>query len=230
MKVVSTASKHTKRDRTMSNIKPRIAIALAVGVWFALALLTDNRLSVMPLRVYSIAGALATLMFLAWDQYIWRWSLVRRFTGTPLIRGTWRGTIESSYSTESNCQPAKIPAILYISQTASRVTATLFTDESQSASENAIIVRESDGRWRLTWSYKNTTRPMIRESDKYHCGAAEIYIGYVLGEGLKGSYFTDRKTSGELHFKEWSPRRYSSLSSAVNAGDFTEYEPFTKPA
>lgn len=208
-------------------VKTRIAIGVAALVWLALALVAGQAISSTPLKIYSIAGTIATITFLLWEKFAWRWKIIRYFTGLPLLNGTWRGQVISFHESHGS-RIAPIPALLYISQTASRVTVTLFTSESQSVSEHAKVIPEEDGRWRLSWQYVNTPRPAVRESSQRHLGAAEVYIGSLSGEGLEGSYFTDRKTNGELAFREWSPRRYSSIDSGLSGDDFEPAAPFLR--
>ncbi|MEY9838611.1 hypothetical protein [Streptacidiphilus sp. EB103A] len=212
----------------MANIRQQVSIGIAALVWLVLALLTGQNLSPTPLKIYSIAGTAATIVFLFWDRFIWRWKAVRFFTGVPLVHGTWRGELISSYIRPDGTAVAPIPTILFVSQTASNVTVTLFTGESKSVSENAKLACDPDGRWRLTWQYVNNPRPAVRGRSERHHGAAETYLGTQAGEGLEGEYFTDRKTDGELIFKEWSPKRYGNAESGLAGTDFKDAQPFAR--
>ncbi|GAA2253393.1 hypothetical protein GCM10010232_47670 [Streptomyces amakusaensis] len=210
----------------MENIKARIGIGIAALVWLVLALLAGQGFSQVPLRIYAIAGTTAALAFALWERYIWKWKIVRYFTGVPLISGTWRGELVSSYVHPDGSNVPPIPTAIYVSQSASKWTVTLFTGESKSISEHANLIHDPDGRWRLSWQYVNTPRPGVRDRSERHKGAAEVYIGAQLGEGLEGAYFTDRRTDGELRFAEWSPVRYSSADSAFSADGFNHTSPF----
>lgn len=210
----------------MENLKVRIGIGIAALVWLGLALLAGQGFSQLPLRVYSIAGTLAALVFALWERFIWKWKPVRYMMGVPLIAGTWRGELLSSYVRTDGTSVPPIPAVIYVSQSASKWTVTLFTGESKSISEQAKLIHDPDGRWRLTWQYVNIPRPTVRDRSERHKGAAEVYIGSQPGEGLEGAYFTDRRTDGELRFPEWSSVRYSSADSAISAGGFGDAKPF----
>jgi hypothetical protein len=211
----------------MDNLRVRIAVGITAAVWLVLALLADESISPTPLRIYSVAGAIVTIVFLLWEKQIWRWRRIRRFTGVPLVSGTWRGQIISSYE-ENGKSVGSVPAFLHISQTASSVVVTLFTQESSSTSERAALIAGEDGHWRLTWQYANTPRHSVRSRSTRHLGAAELKVGALQGEGLDGSYFTDRQTGGEMKFTEWSPRRYSSMSSGLSGKDFQPSLPFAR--
>jgi len=210
------------------NPKVRISIGIAALVGLVLAILAGQGLSQIPFRVFSIAGMLATLVFTLWERFIWKWKAVRYFTGVPLIAGTWRGELISSYIRPDGTPVAPILTALHISQTASKVTATLFTGESESFSEHAKLIHDPDGRWRLSWQYVNTPRPGVRDRSERHRGAAEAFIGSQPGEGLEGSYFTDRRTDGELHFTEWSPVRYGSVATALAGDGFRNAQPYVR--
>lgn len=210
----------------MENIKARIGIGIAALVWLVLALLAGQGFSQVPLRIYSIAGTVAALAFALWERFIWKWKIMRYFTGVPLISGTWRGELVSSYVHPDGSNVPPIPTAIYVSQSASKWTVTLFTGESKSISEHAKLIHDPDGRWRLSWQYVNTPRPGVRDRSERHKGAAEVYIGAQLEEGLEGAYFTDRRTDGELRFSEWSPVRYSSADSAFAADGFNHTSPF----
>lgn len=210
----------------MENLKVRIGIGIAALVWLALALLAGQGFSQVPLRIYSIAGTIAALVFTLWERFIWKWKAMRYFTGVPLIAGTWRGDLVSSYIHPDGTSVPPIPTVIYISQSASRWTVTLFTGESKSTSEHAKLIHDPDGRWRLIWQYVNTPRPAVRDRSERHKGAAEVYIGAQPGEGLEGSYFTDRRTDGELKFPEWSSARYGNADSALAAAGFGHPKPF----
>ena len=199
---------------------------ISILAWLGLALLTENTLSITPLKVYSIAGAVAAAVFALWDHLLWHLTPVRYFTGVPFIARTWRGELHSSYY--SDLHSNAIPIALYISQSASSVGVTLFTKESESISENASLICDADGRYRLTWLYTNTPRPAVRTRNDRHRGAAEVYVGTAISEGLQGTYFTDRRTGGELTLTEWSPRRYGTAASALAGIDFRPPRPFAK--
>ncbi|MEU7693601.1 hypothetical protein [Microbispora hainanensis] len=208
-------------------MKTRVAIGVAACAWLVLAILEGQAISSAPLKIYSIAGTVATIIFLLWEKFIWKWRIVRRFTDTPLLSGSWRGEIISNYK-EDNSRIPPIPALLYISQTASDISVTLFTSESQSLSEYAELIAERDGRWRVIWQYANTPRPEVRRGSERHRGAAELFVGRLPGEGLRGSYFTDRNTKGELIFTEWSPRRYGGIESGFAGDDFKRVSPYPR--
>lgn len=211
-----------------SRTKQQVIIGIVAAVWLVLALLTGKPLSPTPLKLYSIGGTVVTVTLLVYERYIWHWAWVRRFTSVPLLAGTWRGTLVSSYVRPDGISIPPIPTILRITQTASTLSVTLFTGESSSVSKQAQLVQLPDERWSLSWLYENTPRTSLRDRSERHCGAAELQLGGRDGEELTGAYFTDRLTRGELRLQEWSPRYFGSAESALGSADFKMPKPFVR--
>ncbi|TYK44565.1 hypothetical protein [Actinomadura decatromicini] len=198
-------------------------------VWLAMALLTGQAISSDVLRVFSIAASLATIVFLLYDHFIWKWYIVRLFTGKPTVAGTWRGLLQSDYIRPGESQPvAPIPTVIRVKQTNSTLVATLFTGESSSVTEQGRLIRETDGRWRLSWIYVNEPRPPFQHRSNHHCGVCDLYLAGRDGELLTGRYFTDRKTVGEIELPEWSKASYGDAASALAASEFEPAKPFAR--
>lgn len=210
--------------------KSKLAIGVAAAVWFVVALFSSgDAVSTVALRTISIAGTATTMLFLLYDRFIWQWSFVRRFTGVPFIKGTWRGTLMSDYVRPGDDKPVPpIPTVIRVIQTAFTVTVTLFTEESESVTEQGRMVREPDGRWRVSWLYSNTPRPSVQHRSHHHRGVCDLYLSGRDGESLAGYYFTSRRTTGELRFTEWSRHSYGDARSALAASDFAPATPFVR--
>lgn len=193
-----------------------------------LALLTDWSVPSFVLRLYIVALSLAVLLSAGYRAFLWRWRLVREFTGMPLLDGTWRGTLLSSYAGTTDEVATPIPIALLITQTWSSIVVTLFTAESSSVSRTAELVRLADRRWSLTWFYENAPRPSLRGRSERHRGMAEATISVENATVLLVEYFTDRLTAGEMRLVEWSPSRYGTHDSAFQATNFYPPHPFVR--
>jgi hypothetical protein len=209
--------------------KTKLIVGIVAAVWFLVAVFTGGAVSTTALKTVSIAGTVVTILFLLYDRYIWRWRTVRKFTGVPLIQGTWRGTLRSDYVQPGEDSPGPpIPTVIRIKQTASTFAVTLFTREPESITEQGRLTREPDDRWRLSWLYVNTPRPAVQHRSHQHRGVCDLYLSGRDGESLTGRYSTSRKTTGELSFGEWSKHSYGDAQSALEASDFAKAEPFVR--
>jgi SMODS-associating 2TM, beta-strand rich effector domain len=204
----------------------RLRIQIVAGVTAALGLLlviaSGQDGASTFLKTYSYAVTITTLLFLAYDRWLWHLSMIRKLTGKPDLRGTWKGSLQSSFKRNGQVIPP-IPFILRITQTASSIKLTLFTEESSSITDQARLSKDSDGRWKVTWTYSNAPRPSVRDRSDRHLGAAEVFVA---SDGLRGSYYTDRLTRGELDLKQWSKVPFGSLQQAQGAkASFTTPHP-----
>lgn len=189
-------------------------------------LLDKSSLAVFSPGLLLLAILSLALLLLAYDRYLWRLPLMRKLTGVPLLAGTWRGTIVSTYSGSNGRQRQPILVAILITQTASTVSVSLFTNESTSTSTTTLLTRLKDRRWSLSWSYENTPCATVRDRSVRHCGRAEANVGIENGAILVADYFTDRHTSGEIKLVDWSPSRYGTLKSAFQATNFRRPQPF----
>ncbi|WP_280200588.1 hypothetical protein [Nocardia cyriacigeorgica] len=202
-----------------SSLRPRIAIGVAALLWLAIAVLSGRHDGQwVALRTFSIAGAVVTLGFLVYERWGWAWRFVRFFTGKPNLNGTWRGELQSDFERDGR-RIDPIPTVLLIKQTDSSIWVTLFTGESSSTTEMGKLVNEDDGRWRVTFVYTNRPRPEVSARSNQHQGVCELYVT-GRGDALGGSYFTSRKTTGELKLREWSKHKFHDAASALASDEF----------
>jgi hypothetical protein len=207
----------------------RVAIGLAAAVWFTVAILTDQTVSTTALKTVSITASIATVVFVLYDRFLWRLPVIRTITGKPHVAGTWRGTLQSDYVRPGEAAPVPaIPTVIRVKQTDSNLYVTLFTSESASVTEQARLIEESDGRWRMSWLYINNPRQSVQFRSSTHRGVCDLYLSGRQGDVLRGSYFTSRRTTGELTFTEWSRCSYNDFVSAIAGTDFSEAHPFPR--
>jgi hypothetical protein len=179
-------------------------------------------------RVYIVSVSVAVVIGTVYRTFLWRWRFVRWWTGKPLVDGTWRGTLLSSYVDIEDGETSPIPVALLVTQNVSTFVVTLMTAESTSVSRGAELVRLADRRWSLTWHYENVPRPSLRGHSERHRGLAEAMIGTANDAALFVEYFTDRLTAGEMRLDEWSPSRYGTHESAFQATNFHSPRPFAR--
>lgn len=71
------------------------------------------------------------------------------------------------------------------------------TGESRSKSISSSIEKIQE-EWQLTYCYLNVPQANVRDRSAIHYGTALLCIEDP--EEIKGQYFTDRKTTGDMHF------------------------------
>jgi hypothetical protein len=216
----------------VSSTRTRVIIGIAAAVWFFVALAAgqDGALDV-SLRTFSLAGSIVAFVFAIYDKYLWKLKPVRQFTGKPLVEGTWRGVLQSDYVRPGETEVIDpIPTVIRITQTDSKLLITQFTNESTSITEQGELTKEADGRWRLSWLYRNEPRLTIQNRSDVHRGAADLWITGPNGCELQGGYFTSRKTRGDFTFTEWSAHSFTDAKAALESSDFGEAKPFVKEA
>lgn len=184
-----------------STITIRVIVSVVVVVFVAGAWITSGELDLGWLRFFSAAVLIATLVLGLWDIWLWRLPLVQRIPGVPrCARGTWQGTLTSFWvnPTTGKSPPPKT-VYLVVRQTATLVTIKLLTDESKSTSVLAHV-SAVDGSTVLTYLYLNRPDMRVEHSSRMHHGSAVLDVSGCPAERLKGRYWTDRDSKGELEF------------------------------
>jgi hypothetical protein len=183
-----------------------IAIILTVGLWLILLFLAGLKLEATLVTFKQLPTVLSIEMVI-WGLFAkWGWRL-RVFQGWlvpfPLIQGTWRGTLSSTWTNpETNQYQAPIHIILVVRQTFLTINCTLFTAESESRSHSASIhIDEDSGEKRLVYSYTNKPRTTVRDRSPIHDGTVSLQILGDPPNELRGEYWTSRKTTGEINLK-----------------------------
>src|SRR5258706_16475794 len=111
--------------------------AIGVGaVALAVVLLPQGTtVSSSYLKPYSISVAAVFVAFEFFDRWLWRWGPIPLLVGRPVVRGTWRGTLRSTWmDPESGAQAKPIPLFLVLRQSYSKLDARLITEDSSSIS------------------------------------------------------------------------------------------------
>ncbi len=202
-------------------MKRTIAIRAIVGavvlVFVVSALVQSGKPDWTALKLFSTAVLLCTVMFNLWDFWLWRIPLIQQIPGVGVprsLRGTWKGTLTSFWvDPATGTVPPPKTVYLIVQQTASLVSVKLMTDESKSTSALAEV-SEVDGSIILTYMYLNKPEMRVEHRSRIHHGSTVFDVSGSPARRLKGRYWTDRDSKGELDFEE---RNKKSL-----ADDYTE--------
>jgi hypothetical protein len=143
----------------------------------------------------SVGGAFTALLgcFNIW-AWRWRWLQATGVVGTPVIDGTYEGTIRSSYG------QFVVPVRVVVDQRWLGVLIrfeVLGATTSTSRSVTAAVYSEGHRDARLTYTYTNRIRPGFADDDMAdHDGTAEVT---VTPDGrMRGRYFNARGRQGVM--------------------------------
>jgi hypothetical protein len=195
----------------------RIIVGMVVAIFMVSAWVHGGKPDWSMLQIFSTAVFVCTIMFNVWDFWLWRLPWIQRIPGVGIprsLRGTWKGTLTSFWiDPETGSSPPSKTVYLVVQQTASLVTVKLMTDESKSASALAEV-SEADGSLVLAYMYLNKPDLRVEYRSRIHHGSTVLDVSGNPARRLKGHYWTDRDSKGELDFAE---RNKKNL-----ADDFTE--------
>ncbi len=187
----------------ISRLHLTVIVAIAVATIAITRLVAGEKVSLGWFTSIGVAVAVNMAVLTAFDRWVWRWNrwqgwLVKR----PHLWGEWDATIDSHWEEKpgSGKHPDPIQANLSIRQTYTGLHARLQTPESKGDLVSSKIVENNDGRYRLTGIYRNEPDLSVRDRSSIHNGAfvLEIEGNPNLPTLLKGHYWTDRLTKGEM--------------------------------
>jgi hypothetical protein len=121
------------------------------------------------------------------------------------MRGTWLGTLESSWAPlEKKGEPEPIEIAVVISQTASTCDVTLRSPQSASRSLSAEIIVDDLKRCHLIVTYLNHPQTLLRDESPIHYGTMNCELSRKPDFNMRGEYWTSRKTVGQVILKRIS--------------------------
>lgn len=156
-----------------------------------------------PVSVFVLVETTVTivgLIYLGFVTVAWHWPIFRGWlVRVPDLRGTWVGYVTPIVA--DGATPA-IPAKLLIRQSLFSVTCTMYTANMKSQSfTGSAFLDEATNETRLVYSYSSDPNLSQRERNPRHDGTAVFELDPDEERVLKGRYFTDRCTRGEMRFK-----------------------------
>jgi hypothetical protein len=186
-----------------------VVLVFAVGIWTA-----GDPVKPEWLRYYALAVLVATTVVGIWDHWLWGLGLIQKLPGVPRdIRGTWKGTLTSFWQDPvTGTRPNPKTAYLVVRQSSSHVSVVLLTDESSSRSSLARLYGEETGT-SLAYMYLNRPDSRVEHRSRMHNGSSFFEVSGKPATRIRGRYWTDRDSRGELDFVE---------RAATTAEDFRE--------
>lgn len=185
-----------------------VVVLIAAGTWAAALAVGGSKVGLSFFSPASIVVTVLVVLGLAFDRWAWAWPGIRSIWHRPDIRGTWKGEIQSNFSGATD----PIEAYLSIHETYSSVTVRLFTQQSSSKTTVAAVATDADDIDTVVGLYRN--EPLLSERDKspIHDGAFSLLLEDKAS--LRGKYWTDRGTQGEMTFRRVSKENTAGFSVA----------------
>lgn len=149
-------------------------------------------------------------------SHAWRWKFFRGWlVPFPDLNGTWQGSIQTTWiNPDTGTTPKPIPVILTINQSFIRISCVMRTAEMTSHSYLADFWLDGDVQVRmLGYSYHSKSLPSVVDRSPSHDGTIVFeLIGEPVAK-LKGTYWTERKTTGEIVLSFRDKRRLEEIPS-----------------
>jgi hypothetical protein len=167
------------------------------GLWSALR----TAYKTVPL-VVAVSG-----FFIA---YAWRWPLFRGWlVPFPDLNGSWRGHLQTTWSDPTTGKvPGPIPVLLTVKQSFVRISCVMRTAEMTSQSFLADFwIDDNEQIRKLGYCYNSLPGPDVRHRSAPHQGTAILEIMGKSAKRLKGHYWSDRKTTGQITLEFFNKKR-----------------------
>ena len=184
-------------NRTRTQVVAGAVVAVfALGIW-----LTGGQESASWLKFFSVAVIAASAVLAAWDRYLWHLRPVQKSKNAPRdIRGTWRGELTGHWvDPTTGTSPGPKVVYLVVRQSATSVSVTLLSEESQSKSSFGVI-SGADSSASLDYMYLNEPNNALQMRSRIHHGSASLVVTGRPASRLRGHYWTDRDSRGDLEF------------------------------
>jgi len=147
--------------------------------------------------------------FIIFSKWVWHLRLLRGWLVLiPDLRGTWAGTIQSTWiNPDTGCPVGPIPAIVTIRQSLISVSVVVTTGEMTSRSYVAGYRIDQDQQLcKLCYSYTSQPDPSVSDRSTAHDGTQALDILEGTPLRMRGDYWTQRKTTGKVELERTSAK------------------------
>jgi hypothetical protein len=189
----------------------RITIALAALVSTGIILSTGGSVNINTAKAVASASSVVILILLAFDKLLWRLPGIRRLHRRPVLHGTWKAELRTSYEERKDEQ---IECYLVVDQTYSRICVRMLFDRSRSASMSGELVREN-GRCVLYYLFRSDKRALEPATNPPTRGAADLTVAMQPTPHLEGDYWMEGGTRGQLQTTGRSKKVYDTFGGAT---------------
>lgn len=182
----------------MKNIKSSVAFNILIGIVIITCIFKfliterDEMNIAFAIDCFSTSVTICTLVSILFCSYLWKLKFFKSwFVQIPNLNGTWKGTLISTWEGSN-----PIDITLEIKQSLFKISCVMITSESKSESISCdYIIDEDNQKNKLTYIYINKPKSIHRDRSAIHYGSVILEIDK---NTLNGSYWTDRKTIGDI--------------------------------
>lgn len=188
------------------DFKRLLTAAATIGLATLLILIQYRDLQLgLNYDTLTAAGTVAAVLWVFWiifRNWLWKIPLLQGWlVKIPNLGGDWTGTLQSTWVnpvTKKGIGPINLKA--KIKQNLTAVSIDFESDEMESQSLSASISCDEHRRTaELKYVYQSEPSAAVRNRSEIHYGAAKLIVKKSKKQiQLKGSYWTDRKTTGGI--------------------------------
>jgi hypothetical protein len=190
-------------------------IYTAVAVWAIILLVTGQQVSSNLLRPVSTVTSTVVLLSIAFELWLWKLSFLHGWlVKRPVLAGTWRAELRSNWKDASGSAIPTVEGYVVIRQTFLNLSLRLLTKESSSHLVGTEIVCSADGLYCIGGVYRNEPHYQYRTRSPIHFGAVWLQVIDTPVQMLRGHYWTDRNTAGELLLTGRQKQSFQDFESA----------------
>lgn len=191
----------------MKNIKQELLVWIQliafIVIWAIILYISkiEYRISWEAIKKLPEVVTVYIILHFIFNKWLWR---MPQFQGWlvifPDLQGTWQGKLKTTWSDPSTkTTPSPIPVILVIKQSFISISCVMYTQESTSYSNAALLIEdENSGVKKIIYTYINRPRVIVRDRSVVHDGTVILRIITTPERSLQGEYWTNRRTAGDI--------------------------------
>lgn len=200
----------------MRNIRLKTALFIIVGIstLFGWALIKIQEIQPLSfgtiLKLIPKVVSADALLIALFSSFLWKMKIFQGWlVPFPNLNGTWKGHIRTTWTDPvTGTRPGPIPAILTIKQSFFKISCVMRTAEMSSRSTISDFVIDADNQVKhLFYTYSSNPIQAVKERSAPHYGSMAFDIIEDQKKILKGQYWTDRKTTGDIEMAFWKKKR-----------------------
>ena len=177
-----------------------ILLIIATSVWGVFLWILGIELTWDHAKPYSFTLAVTTLCVGLFDRYVWKFWPVQSFIRRPDLNGTWRVSLQSSYTRPGSGELVdEVQGFAVVRQTFSSISIRLMTEQAESFLVASSFDVQSDGTTYVYGVYQSDPSIHLRSGEsEIHYGSFKYKVIGRPSSEMIGQYWTDRNTKGSI--------------------------------